>query len=396
MFTSLILKAKQKDFTLYILFLVITTAVNFLSIKILSEKFGIIAYADFNYVYIFIQIILSLSDLGIKYSYFRSDDAKNKINLFFILSKILIAATIYLFLVLFFFKQNTFHLYLSFFPIVLANALFPNFLFQYFKLYSFIGLNGLIIKLFPLFLIQFFNNILFYGIFIGVFYIINSILAIYFFRKSFYFKFSIRKFKIFFLNLFSKNIFLNLSNFISLIEINLQSIISKWLLSSIDFNLFIYTDRIIAIFKQASITLFEFLYPKITSKDLHNYKKFNFVFVILYAFFLILCWINFDLIQHNIFNGFERSVNTKYFIIIFLSYPFFIIRFNFLDNIVFIKNGFDKYNVFLQILQIFVKVILLYFLYRKIGLVIIPITLIIIELLAGGIKKTMNFRMALN
>ncbi len=396
MFTSLFLKVRQKDFTLYILFLVITTAVNFLSIKILSEKFGINEYANFNYVYIFIQIILSLSDLGIKYSYFRSDDAKNKINLFFIISKILIASTIYLFLVLFFFKHNTFQLYLSFFPLVVANALFPNFLFQYFKLYSFIGLNGLIIKLFPLFLLRFFNNIHVYGILMGVFYTINSILAIYFFRKSFNFKFSIIKFKIFFLNLLSKNIFLNISNFISLIEINLQSIISKWLLSSIDFNLFIYTERIIAIFKQASITLFEFLYPKITSKNLNNYNKFNFVFIFLYACFLIVCWMNFEFIQHTLFKGFERTINTKYFIIIFLSYPFFIIRFNFLDNIVFIKNGFDKYNVFLQILQIFVKVILLYFLYTKIGLVIIPITLIIIELLAGGIKKTMNYRMDLN
>ncbi len=349
-------------------------------------------FANFNYINIYTQIILSLSDLGIKYSYFRSSKLKNKSNLYFIISKLIISICLYFLIFIIFKESGSRNIYFNLLPFIIGSAIFPTFLYQNYKMYTFIGLSNLVTRLIPLFFLSFTSDIGSYGLLMGIIILLNSLISLYVFRKIILIKIKFINVVIFIKKLFEKNAFLNVINLTSLIEINFQSLISKFILNSHDFELFIYTERIVAIFKQMIITIFDFLYPKINQSTNRLFSIIKNTFIVIYISLLVVFYLNSKFVLNNSFLNFDLSSEDKLFVFVFLLFPVFILQYNFIENIVFIKNKYDKENFFLQLLQICIKAILIILTYKYFGLVIIPITLIAIELIAGTYKKRMNLK----
>jgi O-antigen/teichoic acid export membrane protein len=379
---------KQKDFFYYIFLLLFATVFNLLSIKLISEKFGIENFAKFTYSSIFIQIILAFSDLGIKYSYFRTNLIKNKIIFSLIVSRVLIALTFFLiFSIFFIFKNDDLLIYMSFAPFILGSAIFPNFVFQNYNKFKYIGLNVFLYRFFIILLVFVVSNIFLLSLISGLISFVFSLFSLLYFKKLIFFKIEVKEFKLFFFKFIKQNFYLNLINIVSVIEINFQSLISKYALVGLDFNLFIYTERIVSIIKQVIITMIDFLYPKINNNNFQGFIFYKRVIIIMYLFIILLIIINFDYFHSNLFNNFPNNDKYKFFIILFLIYPLSIFIFNFIQNILFIKNGFDKYSLYIQLVQIFFKIISIWFFIDHLGIIIIPFILIFNEFFAGVFKS---------
>lgn len=379
---------KQKDFFYYILLLFLTTVFNLLSIKLISEKFGIENFAKYTYTSIIIQVVLAFSDLGIKYSYFRNNLIKNKIIFSLIISRVLVALILFLiFSIFFIFSDEDLLIYISFAPFVLGSALFPNFVFQSYNQFKYIGLNNFIYRFFLISLIFIVSNIYLLSLISGLIYFVFSLFSLLYFKKLIFFKLEIKTFKLFFFSFLKQNLYLNLINIVSVVEINFQSLISKYALVGLDFNLFIYTERIVSIIKQVVITIIDFLYPKINNYNYHSYIFYKRALIILYLSIIVLIYLNFDYFHNNLFHQFAKNGNIKFFIILFLMYPLSILIFNFIQNILFVKNGFDKYSLYIQLFQILFKILSFLFFIDQLGIIIIPFILIFNEFFAGVFKS---------
>jgi O-antigen/teichoic acid export membrane protein len=344
-----------------------------------ANKFGKLQFAEFAYCSIVTQIFFTISDLGTKISYFKADKKNQKEDYKYLLAtKLLIALILYTA----FGILNRSSIYFSYTLTIIGTSIFPISLLQEYRLYTIISINNLLFRLIPIIFIFKFNSIVEYSLFSGLILFLFSVLILVKFKIVYADKFILRRFKKYFIEVLQSNKYLSAINILSIIEINLHSVVAKKFFPAIDFADYVYLERYINYLKQVVIYLYDYLFPKI---NLQNLARFIYLLKYLSLFYIISCLCGFLIIRHfdidQIFG--IRISNVFYF---FCLYPLSTLVFNFITSIIFFKYSSDKSNLSIIFSAIVIKIILMLSFSKLLGIQIIPIALIVAEILMGLLR----------
>lgn len=372
-------KIKLTDFKLYIFFTGLATAVNLFSIYILTLKFGKDQFADYVYYTVFTQIIFTLSDFGIKNSFFSEIKNHKKINYVYLL---LIKLSISLLLFFLFFSYFRNLLFVSNLFTVVGTALVPNFLLHEKGLFRLIGINNLIYRTLPLLFLPLTKNIIHYNTISGLILIFSALVIIYYNSGVQEFaKIKFQDFIKYFWYITKSNKYLSLVNIINVLEINLHILLSRQLFDLSSFSTLIQVDRYVNFIKQVIIYYYEYLFPKINGSNYiifqNHIKKLARVLV---SIILLTC---FSFILYAV----KKESNLIYepLILLFCLYPLSILVFNFIPSILFLKYCSDNLN-FKIVFIVFLIKFLIFLLFFNLGIIIVPLILILSEIVFGVFK----------
>jgi hypothetical protein len=367
---------RKYDFQFHIVFTIISTLVGIFSVFLVNRSFGGLKFADFALSGINIQIILALSDLGVKYSFFKDNSTLSLLKNFkyLIIIRAFFAVLLFLASLLFYYSD----VYLAHFFSLIGFTFFPNLLFQKYRLFTIISLNNVIYRSLPLLIIYFINSLEIFVMISGLFLILTScvaniILGV-FSRNSFRFL----EFKSVCFKLFKDNRFLGAISLINIFEVYIHVFFAKIFLNPTVFAELIYVERYTNYFKQGVVYLYEFLYPKIT---LINAKLYQ-VYARLLALVLIV-FIFFIFLLNYLFKWVFVESDASILFFAMLSIPVIIILVNFVQSIIYFKYCSDRRGFAIVVCAVFLKVILMFIFIQFFDSLAIPIGLLSAEVYMG-------------
>jgi hypothetical protein len=375
-------KVNGYDLRLHLIFTALATVVNFLSIYFLTSKFGKDEFASYVYYGIFTQIIFTLGDLGIKNSYFSEIKDHKGIN-FFYLVFIKLAVSVFLFLIFFVYFNS--YIFFSFLFVIVGTSIYPTFLLQGSGLFRVIGFNNLIYRLVPLFFLPLISDIAQYNYVSGLILIVSGLFTMfkYSWNKEFV-NINFHEFKHIFSSVFKSNWHLSIVNVVSVLEVNLHILLSRYLFDTSSFAIMVQVDRYYNFFKQATIYYYEYLYPKINDT---NYIFFqNFIRKV--ARLALLLTVSFTFVYTVFILDQNYDLQKLVLVLLFFIALLSIVVFNFTTSILFLKYCKDSHNLKIAFFVFFCKMTLFVFLY-KLGLFIVPLLLVFSELVFGIYKHRM-------
>lgn len=370
------------DLTLHLIFTVLATVVNLLSIYFLTSKFGKNEFATYVYYGVFTQIIFTLGDLGIKNSYFSEIKDHKGINFFYLIF-IKLAVSVFLFVLFFVYFHS--YIFFSFLFVIVGTSMYPTFLLQRCGLFRLIGFNNLVYRLVPLLFLPVISDIAQYNYVSGLILIVSGLLTMfkYSWNKEFV-NINFDEFRHIFSAVFKSNWHLSIVNVVSVLEVNLHILLSRYLFDTSSFAIMVQVDRYYNFFKQAAIYCYEYLYPKLNDKNyiifqnlISKVVRLSLLLVAAFAFVYAVC-----LFEQNY--DWQMSIVVLLFFIALLS----IVVFNFTTSILFLKYCKDSNNLKITFIVFCGKLTLFVCLY-KLGLFIVPLLLVCSELVFGMYKHRM-------
>jgi O-antigen/teichoic acid export membrane protein len=370
---------RKNDFKLYVFITILATIISVYSIYLVANKFGKLQFAEFAYFSIISQIIFTISDLGTKISYFKADKKNQKIEYKYLLASKLLIALLFFTIFSFFIKSSV---YYSFVLTVIGTSIFPNTLLQEYKLYTIVSINNLLFRLIPILFILRFNSIVEFSLFSGAVIFLFSIIVLIKLKIISSDKFSLFHFKKYFKDLLISNKYLSAINLLSIIEINLHTIVAKKIFPAIDFSDYVYLERYVNYLKQSVIYLYDYLFPKV---NLHNLGRYVYIFNYIFLFYIAACLFIFAFIYYlNITQIFGIKITNVFYF--FCLYPLSSLMFNFLVSIIFFKFSSDKHNLSILFSATLIKIILIFAFSKLLGIQIVPIALILAEIFMGLLR----------
>lgn len=369
---------RKHDFKFYVLLTLLSTLLGVSTIYLLRTKFGSINFSDFAVVSIVIQIIFTISDFGLKVSYFKPGVIKMKSEFkYIVIVRLFLALFLFFFISIFQFNS----IYFSFVLTIIGTSIFPNFLLQEYKLYTVVSVNNLIFRALPLLFLDNFTSIEQFSLFSGFCITSFSLVVILKLKVHKGEKVIFSKFRSYLLKTFSQNVYLSAINIISILEVYLHVLLANYLFPKNIFADFMFIERFINYLKQSVIYLYEFLFPKINLNTLRKYQSIIRVLNIIYIISVLIAVFSNIIVANDLLN-----IKTKNLLIIFLIYPLSILMFNFLSSILYYKYANDKYNLLITVGAFSIKFILIIVFFNILGIIIIPISLIISEAFMGVSK----------
>jgi hypothetical protein len=371
-----IFKLRKYDLKLYALFTVVSTLAGVSSVYFIKDAYGSYEFADFALSTVYVQIVVALSDLGMRYSFFKPKSffSERSNFMYLIALKVVIALTLFLISLIFYHTS----IYLAHLPMVLGFVLFPTLLFQRYKLFTIIALNNFLFRVLPMIGLLFFSQIEGFVVFSGLILFSNSLLANMLSGVFSEGRFKYNYFKRIGLNVLNDNRFLSALSVINILEVYVHVFLAKVFLTKDIFSEFMYIERYTNYVKQVVVYLYDFFYPKIVIDNINSYQKYVRKAAFLIAFgvatFLFL-----EAYGGWIFQGF----NSYVLIIAMAIVPAFILLFNFVQSTVYFKYCSDKRGVIIVLTAVVLKLLIFFVTQPFIGVLAIPLGLVSAEIYMG-------------
>jgi hypothetical protein len=369
-------KLRKHDFKFYALFTAFSTLAGIYSVYLLKINYGAMAFADFALSTVNIQIIVALSDLGIKYSFFKPNAKFSNRHDFryLIVLKLVIALSLYV-ISLVFYRSSV---YLMHLPMLIGFSVFPALLLQRFKLYTIISLNNFVFRVLPLLGLAFLDQIEGFVLLSGILLLINGLLA-----NNALGAFKLRGFKwTYFIrvasNVLKDNRFLSALSVMNIFEVYIHVFLAKVFLTKELFADFMYVERYTNYMKQVVVYLYEFLYPKVNVYNVRLYQRYARLGAVAMTLFVCI----FILLEKQ-FNWVFKEWSNYGLLAAMALFPVLIMLFNFIQSLIYFKYCNDKRG-FKIVLQAFgIKILVFFMLSPLIGVLAIPFSLIASEVFMG-------------
>ncbi len=360
----------NKDLILHISFLFLGLVINLLILRSVSVSFSPEDFSKLAYYLVISSLIVSISDYGTKFSYFRKDSTISWENISFFK---LYLSIIFFTLVSFIFGIPFFE-YLFF---LVGYSFFPNVLCQEKSKFYLISGSIFFSRIISFIYIPFSKNVFDIILVQGVIMLMCG-LVIFFLNYN---RHEIILNPISYFNIIKKNKKIGVYNILSNVEANVHTVLSDLILKSNSFTSYMYADKLSNYFKQILIIFIDFLYPK---GEKVSYKVYIYFInlLVLFSGFLIY---NTEIVE--IVFGFEPYDEFYELILLFLINILAITNFHFEVYNKTILKGFDRENIIIIVSSLAFKILTILIFVNYVGAYVIPAVLILTEILMGLIKK---------